>query len=74
MVISRQRVRGVSWSEPETVRRSPDFDRCHFCICQSAIEDRIDREKLVKIYIGKYVDVGVIGSFPVLLTNVEVHV
>ena len=33
-------------SEPETLRQSLNFSRCHFCIYQSAIEDEIKKAKL----------------------------
>ena len=33
-------------SETQTLRRSLQSSRCHFCIYQSAIGDKIEREKL----------------------------
>ena len=43
----RQRLGDLLKSETQTLRRSPNFSWCHFCICHSAIEDRIEREKLI---------------------------
>ena len=37
-------------SEPQTFRQSLNFIHCHFCICQSASGDEIEKEKLVFIY------------------------
>ena len=50
MVIARQRLRDVLRSEPQTLRLSLNFSKCHFCIYQTAIGDKIQREKLGYIH------------------------
>ena len=46
ILFARQSLGDVLCSAPQTLRRSLNFSRCHFCIYQSALGDRIETEKL----------------------------
>ena len=50
MVIERQRLEIRIEKRTLKTPTNPILYRCHFCICQSAIGNRIEREKLVYVY------------------------